>query len=270
MTQRTTAPMPMFLLAVAPIEENVALAATASASSSFASRPPSKANDDITTTDITADQTASWASDGYTSAEAPDWLQMQFANQKIVSRVELYTPYIGDGEGNNSLRVKDYDVQYKDVDNVWQTLVSVTDNTSDHRTHTFTAVSCLKLRVLCYSGPTWQVGFARIVELQVWGYEDPDPPPPPVEVGYTVSGADMMPTYNGKYLEAGTFNGKPYYEIEAGGVYLAWDGYGNWGVGMYIDFDMGFFMADYTYASSADTPPAGTYSGFGTLTVTEL
>jgi len=82
--------------------------------------------------------------------------------------------------------------------------------------------------------------------------------------GYTVSGVTMVPSYNGLYVEqVGLFNGKPYYKIDGVAAYLAYDGFGSWCIGGYIDLEGGMFMADYYYTSSADTPPTGQYSGFG-------
>ena len=76
---------------------------------------------------------------------SPDWLELQFRKSHRIGRVEVY-PF------KQSLR--DYTVQAY-VDDAWQDMDKVTDQNSDHLTHTFNPVLTDRIRlfVTATNGP---------------------------------------------------------------------------------------------------------------------
>jgi len=131
---------------------NFSIGATASASNTDTGNgyAASKINDGSATTDFSG-----WANSG----GAPDWVQLDFGANKTFSRVELYT--------TTGYEIRDYQIQYWNG-TAWVTAVSITGNTSNHRTHTFTAVTGSKIRVYGTSGPTIQPSYVRVDELEVY------------------------------------------------------------------------------------------------------
>src|SRR5690606_37337013 len=108
-----------------------ALAAAASAESSFGTYSPNRWKDNSRNT--TLGEAHSWANAG----SLPKWLQLDFGTCTSVDRVALFT--------TRGFEIQDYDPEWYDGSH-WVTLVTVTANTSGHRVHTFSPISTDKWR----------------------------------------------------------------------------------------------------------------------------
>lgn len=133
-----------------PTNLSIGAAASALTTDTANGYAASKINDGSATTDWNG-----WANTGST----PDWVQLDFGTNKTFNRVELYT--------TTGYEIRNYKIQYWNGSG-WVDAVSVTGNTSNHRTHTFSAVTGSKIRVYGTSGPTIQPGFVRVNELEVY------------------------------------------------------------------------------------------------------
>jgi len=149
-------------------EVNLALQATASASTTFPGYAPSHVNDNNTSTAL--DPSVSWANDSYFVCNGtqcqqfsilPATLDLDFGAMKTMSHATLYT--------SASLPIQDYDLAIWDGSS-WNVVDRVHGNTQLVRTHTFAPTVGSKVRITGYKGPDAQLGFVRINELQVFGY----------------------------------------------------------------------------------------------------
>jgi hypothetical protein len=99
----------------------------------------------------------SWTNDE--NVTWPQWVQLDWGTNKTFNRVELYT--------SSGFEISGYQIQY--WNGTWVDLfIAVTGNTSVHRTHTFTAVSGSKIRLVGISGPNGQPEYVRVNELEVY------------------------------------------------------------------------------------------------------
>ncbi len=141
---------------------NIAPSALAVASSTFCSGTgtihcysPARINDGNRST--TLGGFTSWSNNG--GVAMPQWVELQWGQVHTVSRVDLYT--------SDGYPIRDYDIQSWNGTS-WVTINVVRGNTALFRTHTFTPVQTFRLRVLAYSGPSHQTGYARVNELEVY------------------------------------------------------------------------------------------------------
>jgi len=149
-------------------EVNLALQATASASSSFSGYAPSHVNDNTTSTAL--DPSVSWANESYFVCDAthcnqfgklPAMLDLDLGAMGTMTHATLYT--------SNSLPIQDYDLAIWDGF-AWNVVDRVRGNTQLVRTHTFAPTVGSKVRITGYKGPDVQPIFVRVNELQVFGY----------------------------------------------------------------------------------------------------
>jgi len=140
---------------------NMALGATASASSTYCTSSPnqcyspSRINDGNSSTALGGDY--SWANN--LGAALPQWVELNFGSPRTFGRVELYT--------SQSYPIQDYRLESWNGTG-WVSVVSVQGNTQLRRTHTFAPITGSKLRVVGLKGPNTQVQYVRVNELEVY------------------------------------------------------------------------------------------------------
>jgi len=145
-------------------EVNLALQATASASSTFSGYAASHVNDNNTSTALGG--ATSWANASETTSTGqhgllPATLDLDLGATHTVTHATLYT--------TDSYPIQDYDLEIWDGTG-WNVLDRVRGNTQAVITHTFAPVTGSKVRVVGYTGPAFQTIFVRVNELQVFGY----------------------------------------------------------------------------------------------------
>jgi pimeloyl-ACP methyl ester carboxylesterase len=149
-------------------EVNLALQATASASSTFSGYAASHVNDNNPSTALGG--ATSWANDSTfactgsvcgQSGLLPATLDLDFGATHTLTHATLYT--------TDSYPIQDYDLEIWDGTG-WNVLDRVRGNTQAVITHTFAPVTGSKVRVVGYTGPAFQTLFVRVNELQVFGY----------------------------------------------------------------------------------------------------
>lgn len=140
---------------VVDLGENLALGATATASSvehDFYSA--SAVNDGNADTE-------SWS--GWAANVFPAWVELEFDDPTTFTRVDLYTKKGYEQTG--------YSLQYWGGSQ-WIDIVSVSDNTADHRAHVFPAITASRLRLWTEDGNVRQNGagekVARLTEIEVY------------------------------------------------------------------------------------------------------
>ncbi|MEU0556837.1 discoidin domain-containing protein [Dactylosporangium sp. NPDC006015] len=138
--------------------ENLACGAIASASSTFSGYSPSRATD--CNPDTRLGPAYSWANNSGTyPPNNPEWLQADFGVNKTFSRVVVKT--------SAGYPIRDYDIQ------VWNgisflTVASVRGNTALSITSTFPSRTARLIRISGRSGPTHQLNYVRVNELEVY------------------------------------------------------------------------------------------------------
>ncbi|HBL28132.1 MAG TPA: hypothetical protein DD490_14965 [Acidobacteria bacterium] len=151
-------------LAVPPSGVNLALQATASASSTFCSGSvpgphcysPARVNDGSRSTLLGG--LDSWANDA--NQPLPQWVELTWSTPVNASRVDLYT--------TSGYEVGAYDVEYW-TGAGWAPWLSVTGNTSVFRSHPgLPTISTTRIRVLGRSGSAIQPGYVRFNEIEVY------------------------------------------------------------------------------------------------------
>ncbi len=162
------------------IRENVALASNGGvASASTALSSPNLAIDGI----------RSWALSGawkdLTQFVYPDWMQVDFSGPKTIDEITIYgvrDDYLNTSDPTDSTistiyGIVNFDVQYWNGSG-WATVPggSVTGNNLVVRKFTFSPVTTSSIRVVINSAHD---GYSRIVELEAWGGESPEPQPSP-------------------------------------------------------------------------------------------
>lgn len=137
---------------------NLALAATVSASSTYGGYSPLRAKDGSQSTALGG--ASSWCNSGYGSGYPPQWIQLDFGVAKTFSSVVVYT--------SSGYPIRDYDVQVYSQQTGWTTVAKVQNNTALKITSTFPTQNARLVRILTLSGPTYQPGFTRINEFEVY------------------------------------------------------------------------------------------------------
>jgi hypothetical protein len=138
--------------------DNLACGATASASSTFPGYSAAKATDCDNNTGLGG--AYSWANSSTTyPPNNPQWVQADMGVNKTFRRVVVYT--------SQSYPIRDFDVQ------VWNgvtylTVGQVRGNTQLSVTVTFAAQTSRLVRILGRSGPTHQLNYVRVNELEVY------------------------------------------------------------------------------------------------------
>ncbi|WP_162907615.1 discoidin domain-containing protein [Allorhizocola rhizosphaerae] len=141
--------------------DNLARAATASASSTYSGYSPARVNDGARDTRL--GPTYSWANNAGTyPPNNPEWVRLDFGAAKTFRRVVVYT--------SEGYPIRDFDIQVLSG-GTWVTPAggAVRGNTQLSRTINFaTAQSSQFVRVLGMRGPTHQDGYVRVNEFEVY------------------------------------------------------------------------------------------------------
>ncbi|WP_146113445.1 hypothetical protein [Paenibacillus sp. PCH8] len=99
----------------------------------------------------------SWANDRNSSL--PQYVVIDLPTASSIKRIDLYT--------TQGYPLANYDLQYWNG-STWVNLVQITGNQELTRSHTFTAVSTAKVRVVASRGPAHQPTYVRINELEIY------------------------------------------------------------------------------------------------------
>ncbi len=143
---------------------NLALSATATASSTYCVGPPQtspdcyaawRVNDGSASTALGGQ--SSWANDW--GVPMPQWVELDWAAPVTASRVVVTT--------TSGYPVRDYDLQYWNGA-TWLNLAHVTGNSALSLTHNFAPVATTRMRILGFQGPAIQPGYVRINEFAVY------------------------------------------------------------------------------------------------------
>jgi hypothetical protein len=140
---------------------NLALSATAAAQSTYPYEGYAAAHVKDGSQDTSLGGPYSWVNGGsYTpNGGVPNWVQLDFGVTKTFSRVVVFT--------TASYPIRDYDIQVWNG-STWVTVAAVTGNTAASVTSTFASQSSRLIRILGRSGPTWQPGYVRVNEFEVY------------------------------------------------------------------------------------------------------
>ncbi|NOT86818.1 MAG: hypothetical protein HOP03_01385 [Lysobacter sp.] len=151
-------------LAGGGIPSNLALSATATASSTYCVGPPqtspdcyaaSRVNDGIGSTALGGQ--SSWANDW--GVPMPQWVQLTWSAPVTASSVVVTT--------TAGYAVRDYDIEYWNGA-TWLPLAHRVGNTALGNTDNFAPVSTTRMRILGWQGPAHQPGHVRINEFAVY------------------------------------------------------------------------------------------------------
>jgi pimeloyl-ACP methyl ester carboxylesterase len=149
-------------------EVNLALQAIASASSTFSGYAASHVNDNNTSTAL--GPSTSWSNDSVFDCSIPGCpqrsllpatLDLDLGTPRTLTHVTLYT--------TDSFPIQDYDLEIWDGTG-WNVAARMRGNTQAVIDHVFAPTTGSKVRVVGYTGPSFQTGFVRVNELQVFGY----------------------------------------------------------------------------------------------------
>jgi hypothetical protein len=88
---------------------------------------------------------------------------MQFPVSRMIEKIEIYT--------SRFYEIQNYTILYKKGStNTWNTLVTVTGNTSVHITHNLGIIlDVVEIEIRCQRGPAGQTVYARLNEVEVYG-----------------------------------------------------------------------------------------------------
>lgn|GEM_PF-3403161 len=110
-----------------------------------------------------------WQSGGVPDPNASppteEWLAVGFA-EATIDQIQLYLPDTDEYKVSDG--IKDYKLQYRKPDNSWETISTVTDNSSSVKILDFASVSTTAIRLLVTA--TYNGKPARVTELQVHQY----------------------------------------------------------------------------------------------------
>lgn len=152
------------LLAGGPPSINLALSATASASSTYCVGPPQtsphcyapwRVNDGSFSTALGGQD--SWTND--TGTPMPQWVQLTWSAPVTASRVVIAT--------TAGFPARDYDIEYWNGA-TWLPLAHRVGNTALSNTDNFAPVSTTRMRILGWQGPANQPGYVRTNEFAVY------------------------------------------------------------------------------------------------------
>lgn len=152
------------IVSAPPTMSNIAPLAALTASSTHQSYVKEYATDGLKT------NASRWISaSGLTS---PQWLELEWSALQEINAVKVWSGFLSYA----GQQIADYQIQYWDG-SAWQTVASVTGNTSDYynggfNNLTFPAVTTDKLRMYITKGSK-NDNMARLFEIEVWGAEAP-------------------------------------------------------------------------------------------------
>jgi len=148
-----------------------------------------------------------WA-DG-TQGAYPDWLQVDFAGARTITRVNVFSiqdNYASPAEPTSGMvftqyGLRDFEVQYW-TGSAWQAVPegTVTGNNLVWRQFTFQALTTPSIRIVVTDG---LAGFSRIAEVEVFGTSTDPPPPGP-------TGPNLALPANGGVMSASSSYGTEY------------------------------------------------------------
>lgn len=139
--------------------ENMALAATATAQSTFPGYSPSNVNDGDTNTTVGGAYSWSNAHTYGADGRLPNWVQLDFGETKPISKVVIYT--------SKNFEIKEYDIEVWNGSS-WEVVLTQFGNTDVRTEHTFSTRYGSKLRVVGRRGPDNQNIYVRVNELEVY------------------------------------------------------------------------------------------------------
>lgn len=145
------------------VEENLAILATASASSTYPVEPysPARVNDGSRSTAL--GPTSSWVNAGQFAPNGflPQWVQLDFGVPTTFNTVVVYT--------TQGFQLRDYQIQILNALGNWQPVSVRTGNTADMVLHQLGQNHTARfVRVWGTLGPAVQPGYARVNELEVY------------------------------------------------------------------------------------------------------
>lgn len=129
-------------------------------------------NDNSLTTD--AGLYHSWINMGleFLSPGESEWVSLTWSSPVTTNTIDLYS--------TQGQVIQAYDIEYRDAQQNWVKVVSVTDNGSVHRSHAIASITTSQLRVIVLKGSVAEPGLARINELVVFGTQAAAITPPPL------------------------------------------------------------------------------------------
>ncbi|MEM6829924.1 MAG: hypothetical protein AAF551_05370 [Bacteroidota bacterium] len=140
---------------------NHALEAKVSAESTFPGYSVDKINDGSTNTTVGGDH--SWTNHHPAGGYLPESVTLTFDRPKKIHSMALYT--------SRGYELREYEIQYKDPNSgSWRTLFSITQNTTEYRSFGFKPREMLAVRIVCIKGPNRQDIYARLNEVEIYGY----------------------------------------------------------------------------------------------------
>lgn len=134
--------------------------ASARAQSTYPGYDPARAVDGSVDTSVGPQFSWANAHTSGTDGRLPQWFEVNFAGDRRVDSVALYT--------SAGYELKDYDVEVWNGA-TWAAVASRRGNTQSTVTDTFTPTATNKLRIMALRGPDAQSVYARINELEVYG-----------------------------------------------------------------------------------------------------
>jgi F5/8 type C domain len=140
-------------------DENYALTATVGASSTFSGYSKDRVNDGSRDTSLGG--AYSWANAANTwPPNGTEWLTLDFGLLRTFRRVVVYT--------TATYPIRDYDIQVLSTTVGWRTIASVRGNTQSVVTTSLPIQTQRQVRLLALSGPSFQPGYVRVNELEVY------------------------------------------------------------------------------------------------------
>ncbi|MBP2473101.1 hypothetical protein JOF53_001973 [Crossiella equi] len=140
-------------------DDNLARAATTSASSSYPGYAPGKVNDGSRSTELGGEHSWSNADKFGPNGLLPQWVQLDFGVNKQFSRAVVHT--------TASYPIRDFDVQVWNG-TTWVTVATRNGNTASSVTLTFAPRNARLVRIFGRSGPNHQVQHVRVNEFEVY------------------------------------------------------------------------------------------------------
>lgn len=107
----------------------------------------------------------------------PQTVNLEFAAVQNIIRIDIYT--------SQGWEIQDYTIRSKDIRNNWTTLVTVVGNTSTYIKHDVGfVIGVAEIEIICQRGPSQQVQFARLNEVEIYrptfDVDLPGPVVPPI------------------------------------------------------------------------------------------
>lgn len=152
-----------------PTLNNLAPSAALSVDSTTGTNTKDKAVDGIKNAD-----TSRWLS---TNTAEPHWFQLEWLSYKTISNIKVWSGYMNE----SGFQIRTFQMQsWNGVSWVDIPTASITNNSQDGFSNkfndlSFNAVITNKIRMYITDGSSMSDTFARLIELEAWGYDAPTP-----------------------------------------------------------------------------------------------